>query len=324
MIEKILIKTPSKLNDLLRAYPFLHQLREEFPKVEITVIANVGQRNFMRLLPLGLRVFEIGDEYLSKVGIHKYAFRLNEVFNIDLFFDLDGNTNSAFLGQAFKARIRVGYKEGFRKFFYTHKIESNEFSCNEARYLNLLYRYLDKEQPAHIEIGKDFSFSSKPKIEPLFNIKDEVKFFTILINELADHKRIWRNFLMEFDDQKLLFWYPNNDLAVENLVNEFPHKANCLVERSGDYEKLIYVIENGVAVITDIEWVAVISSYYCAKTIYLNDGNDLPLDFSYFKSKPVFIKYEQDKPTEIEFVGERHKVNSEKQVADFLYDLYQL
>ena len=97
-IKKILVKLPRNNNDVFSSFPFLVTLSEEFPKAEINIIVEDNGSTALGYLPFKIKVFERPANKMSLIETHHYCANMNDIFNIDLFFDLENSLNSAFMG----------------------------------------------------------------------------------------------------------------------------------------------------------------------------------------------------------------------------------
>ncbi|RPJ78001.1 MAG: hypothetical protein EHM20_04945, partial [Alphaproteobacteria bacterium] len=102
IIRKILVKCPPGIENAFSTFPFFITLGEEYPKAEINIISEENCSLAYNFLPFKNHIFERPKEKLSFFETHHYCANLNDIFNVDLFFDLDNNFNSAFMGFNFR------------------------------------------------------------------------------------------------------------------------------------------------------------------------------------------------------------------------------
>ena len=95
--KKILVKVPPKKDELLQTFPFFINLYNEYPADEIYIICEEDCSPLFAFLPFKARVFERPKEKMDLIQTHHFVVNLHEVFNIDIFFDLENSFNSAFM-----------------------------------------------------------------------------------------------------------------------------------------------------------------------------------------------------------------------------------
>ena len=97
-INKILVKCPPMHTDAFSVFPFLMALGERFPKAEINLLCEENSSVAFNFLPYRVRCFERPKKKMSLIQTHHFCANLNDLFNIDLFFDLENSFNSSFMG----------------------------------------------------------------------------------------------------------------------------------------------------------------------------------------------------------------------------------
>jgi len=175
-IKKILVKLPRNNNDVFSSFPFLVTLSEEFPKAEINIIVEDNGSTALGYLPFKIRVFERPANKMSLIETHHYCANMNDIFNIDLYFDLENSLNSAFMGFNFRARERVGFEVKWNKYFLTKKIPDVPGISIEKKSMKLLEAYLEKPLfDVRINKSKE-SGALVEKIDALFKLPEPPNF----------------------------------------------------------------------------------------------------------------------------------------------------
>lgn len=117
--HRILILKPSSLGDIIHALPFLHVLRERFPKAHISWLV---KEEWTPLLNNHPELDEILSVPFRLWGINKLLRSVQQDF--DCVIDLQGLLRSGLLSGLSGAQIRIGFsdaREGGR-LFYTHTV----------------------------------------------------------------------------------------------------------------------------------------------------------------------------------------------------------
>ena len=210
--KRILVRAPSSKSLVIRSFPFFHQLKNEFPDAEIHVVLGQEITNFFPLLPFSstLQVHPLPVEKNSLPGIHHFAYNLHDVFNVDLFFDLDDNFKSAFLGLTFRCKERVGFATGLNKLFLTKSYEPRiKPLAPDAHRVDLLERFLGKKFGAFkvagvekkVEEDDSSSLVEKSKEDNPFQELAPPPFLFVVISDLSQEKNkvaFWEEFFDGF------------------------------------------------------------------------------------------------------------------------------
>ena len=159
-IKKVLVKCPDGSDKAFSLFPFMEVLSEEFPGAEIFTISEESDSFAFNFLPFKVKAFERPRDKKNFLKTHQYCANLHDIFNIDVFFDLENNFNSSFMGYNFRSTHRVGYETGWNKYFLNHNFViwnktsrnpvqsmSNRYlciSCSEYRTHNLTIEIISK------------------------------------------------------------------------------------------------------------------------------------------------------------------------------------
>jgi len=135
--NKILVRTPNWLGDLVMSHAFFKQLQLQFPQAEIHAIAKENLTGLMPLFTMVKKhvVFD-KNKYKGLFGLRKFAKQLNE--NYDYFFCLPDSFSSAFMGRFVKADLRIGYKNELRTFLLNESFAIPQNIHRVDKYVKLL------------------------------------------------------------------------------------------------------------------------------------------------------------------------------------------
>lgn len=294
-MKKILVRAPDDQESVILSFSFMHALKEEYPQDQIYIIASEQAYDLYSLLPFKvfLHLFPLNKNNLP--GIHHYAYNLNEVFNIDIYFDLIDDFKSTFMGFAFRAKERMGPDEGLKKYFLTKRFSPKVYSSCDLRSMDLLMSFTQK----------DFSqykiFCSK-----LAYLKGIIRPYLLLLIDdyvLDEEKRkLLLLFLNSFERQKFIFWNHEDDHYEKaqvranfysTLVSNNANNNEYEFLKSTNYEHLSQLILASKAVFSDQNWKVQLGAYY-AKDAYFWGEKKL-LASPYFKFSPSTLVMNNDK-----------------------------
>lgn len=272
-VKVIAIKLPFDLQERLLSFPFLHQIREKYPKADIHFITPKKQIEVLNLLPFHAFYHEFDEDEISNIfDVHRYCVTA-KIYNVDLFISLTNSFVDACLGLGLRARMRLGFSDGWKTLLLTHKTPrlSGHHVCEDflSLYSALAGANIEKKL-------KVMSRDLKPVIEewdslpyiavnlsPIrkASIEDE---FIELINNFENQRIVL--FASEDQDQAQLVIQPFMEkLSKKNLYINYVHQSWIELGRMLAYSR---------GVITFNGPLASFSAYVGAKTLVLYDSED--------------------------------------------------
>ncbi len=204
--EKILVRLPNWLGDMVMAYPFLDSLQRTYPEAEMTIVAKKGLEtlvpylgNFKKIIPFSKK------EFPGLRGAYRFGQLVGKSPIFDLFISLPDSFSAAVMGYATGARHRVGYRKELRQWMLTHPTNFPPAETHRSEvYRNLLIHY----HPATVIEKTDFLKIEHPeKVFPLPTGKKLV----FNVNSNADSRRLpvfkaleFINYWLETTDYQLI------------------------------------------------------------------------------------------------------------------------
>jgi len=247
-----------------------------------------------------------------------------EVFNVDIYLDLENSLKSSFLGVSFKAKHKLGYKNGMNSIFLSHKLESDDKKQDvniDEKYFNLFCSYENKNYPDY-KVKSFFEQKSKLK-------EKKEREILVILSHTVDYKNELLKMFTEFEEKKFFIALINK----VNLVNggdflkelKTQDSSNSFVSNNfSTYPDLQEGIIESAIVITDIEWISFISAYLGRDCFLLSRNN---------KAMPRFKYFESSSPLRISFVNgsiimnmekENQKISDIKGLVDFIHKFLDL
>ncbi len=326
-VRKILVKMPKNNNELFETYPFLITLSEEFPKAEINLIVEDGGSAALAYLPFKVKIFERPVTKTSLIETHHYCANLNDVFNIDLFLDLENSLNSAFMGFNFRAKERVGYEVKWNKYLLTKRYPAPLGGSVEENSLKLLELYL-QQNFSTVRILKDKDYGTQVEaIEALFKQVEPPKFIMIMLDNFTNVSRqidIWKKFFDSFENQKFAIWTKEDEGVISDLFASIDlGKNNLYMHRGSDPKEMIYMLGKMQGVITNNLFAEGLCNYFGVDAFSIFESEkDLPL-YRFFKCKPRRFIVEGEK---IKFLNleETKELSSMNELVDVLHFSFKL
>lgn len=327
-IKKILIKFPKGFNNAIGGLPFLVAVSEEFPKAELNIILEESDHLEFKFLPFKVNVFVRPAHQQSLHETHKFCVNLHEVFNIDLFFDLENTFNSAFMGFNFRAKERIGYIQSWNKLFLTKKFEKPQGNIPfEILSIKLLEKYLNKSFDT-LRISKELKDigSSSKEIEQLFIAPESSPVVLVMLDNFLNFSKqveIWKQFFDSFKGQKFVIWSREDEGGISDLMSTIDLGHNNLyLKRGHDLEGMSYLLRKVKGVITQNFWNEGLCNYLgvnCIHFLHEPDLAQIAPSFYYFKHKSVRVTYRSSEDKNLAFIIDDQTPRTMNEVVDFIH-----
>ncbi len=328
-IKKVLVKCPPNFDDAFNTFPFLFALSEEFPKAEINLLCEQGSSNAFNFLPFKFRAFERPKERLSLVQTHKFCANLNDIFNIDLFFDLENTINSSFMGYNFRARERVGYGVGWNKYFLTKNFVAEPSLSIEKKCVKLLELYVGKSIE-NLKVSRVRTEGQQiEKIEKLFEEPVPPKFILIMLDNFQNVSKqieIWKSFFDSFQNQKFII----TSLQDEDLISELFAQVdlghnNLYMHKGATTKEMVYLLNKVFGVVSNNIWAEGLCNYFGvnALTFFTEKKTSLP-DYKYFFFKPQRCFFGEVGKIEFAHGQEQRDYQEMNQIVDHIHFYFKL
>lgn len=333
-IRKILVKCPPGIENVFSVFPFLVTLGEEYPKAEINIIAEENCSAAFNFLPYRAYFFERPKQKRSLFQTHHYCANLNDVFNIDLFFDLENNFNSAFMGFNFRSIERVGYETGMNKYFLTKKFTPHLGSMIETESLNLLGLYKEKNyQTVKILKEKDEGLRVEA-VEQLFQEPIPPKFILIMLDNFKNvttQIELWTKFFDCFHGQKFIIWSMADDDLLADLFASVDLGNNSLFMHRGQMHKgqsakeLTYLLNKVRGVVVNNIWAEGLCTYYGVNALsFFSYPTPVFPTYEHFLAKPQRFIFSGSGLINYTYLTEKKEFTEMNQVVDRIHFLFKL
>lgn len=327
-IRKILIKFPRAQDDVVRCFPFVVTLSEEFPKAEINIIVEEGCSLALSYLPFKVKVFERPASKLSLIETHHYCANMHDIFNVDLFFDLENSVNSAFLGFNFRAKERIGYEIKWNKYLLTKKFPDPGNMAIGKKAMKLLELYLNKDF-RDVRISKSRETGKLiDNIEKLFQEPEPPKFIMIMLDSFANVSLqidLWKKFFDSFEKQKFVIWSLEDEGVISDLFASIDLGHNDLyMQRGNDSKEMIYLFSKMRGVIVNNVWAEGLCNYIGVDAIsFFTKKENWPV-YDFFKYHPQRVLFSPEGTIKYFILDEEKEWSEMNQVVDQIHLNFKL
>ncbi len=327
-IRKILVKFPRALNDVISCFPLIITLSEEFPKAEINIIVEEGCSLALNFIPFKIKVFERPKSRLTLIETHKYCANMHDIFNIDLFLDLENSLNSAFMGYNFRAKERVGYEIKWNKYLLTKKFPDQPHLTIEKKSMRLLELYLGKTL-ADVRISKSREAGlAITNIEKLFQEPEQPKFIMVMLDNFPNVSKnidLWKKFFDSFQGQKFVIWSMEDEGEISDIFASIDLGHNNLfMQRGSDSKEMIYLFSKMKGVIVNNVWAEGLCNYVGVDYVsFFNEKTDWPT-YEYFRYRPQRVLFNIDGSIKYYFLDEVREWSVMNQVVDQIHLNFKL
>jgi ADP-heptose:LPS heptosyltransferase len=328
-INKILVKCPPLADDSFKAFPFLIALSEEFPAAEINLVCEVNCSMAYNFLPFKLRAFERPLDKISLIQTHHFCANFHDIFNIDLFFDLENTFNSSFMGFNFRARERVGFGVGWNKYFLTKNFVNPESLNIEKKCMELLDLYTGKNHQDTKISRVRIEGQEIEKIEQLFQEPEPPKFIMIMLDNfqnISKQIKMWTAFFDSFQNQKFIIWSQYDEDLISELFFKIDLGGNSLyMHRGSSTKELVYLLNKVKGVVTNNIWSEGLCTYFGVNAVsfFNNQTVQLP-DYQYFYFKPQRFFIPDTGPIKYIYLDEDRELLEMNQIVDHIHFNFKL
>lgn len=327
-VRKILVKFPRTELEVVNCLPFLVTLSEEFPKAELNVIVEEGCSLILSFLPFKVKFYERPKTKLSLIETHHYCANLHDVFNVDLYFDLENTLNSAFMGFNFRSKERVGYEVKWNKYLLTKRYPDQPMMPMEKKSMKLLELYLNKNlNDVRISKSKE-NGQAIDNIEKLFQEPEPPKFIMIMLDSFATVSKqidLWKKFFDSFHGQKFVIWSRQDEGIISDLFASIDLGHNDLfMQRGANIKEMIYLFSKVRGVIVNDVWAEALCNYIGVDSISFFDKKENWPTYEYYKYRPQRILFNQDGSAQYFILDEVREYKEMNQVVDQLHLNFKL
>ncbi len=329
-IKKILIKAPEGLEQAFAIFPFLTLINQEFPEAELYMINEESDSLAYSFLPFKIKTFERPKDKKTLLKTHHFCANLNEVFNIDLFFDLENNFNSSFMGFNFRSTQRVGFETGWNKVFLTKKFRNDQAVTLEKKCIRLLELYTEKYFSDVQIIHPQEAGQEVAVIEKLFKEPKPPNFILVMLDKMANVTRqidIWKKFFDSFQNQKFIIWSLQDEDLISELFSKIDLGHNELfMHRGVNNQELIYIMNKVQGVVVNNVWAEGLCTYLGSNSVsFLNQSPVMLARYDYYKYKPMRFVFLEDKSSiKYSYHEEEKDFSDLNQIVDFLHFQFKL
>jgi ADP-heptose:LPS heptosyltransferase len=272
-VKVIAIKLPFDLQERLLSFPFLHQIHEKYPEADIHLITPKIQIEVLNLLPFQAYYHEFDEDEIETVfDVHRYTVTA-KIYNVDLFISLTNSFVDACLGMGLRARMRLGFSDGWKAMLLTHKVPRLA-----GHHLSEDYFSLYKEL-----VGENIESKLKVMSRDLTSVIQEwdtqpyIAINLSPIRQAAIEEEILE-LINHFEDQRIVLFSSEDQDKVQLLIEPFMERLskrnNYVHFIHKSWIELAKMLAFSRGVITFNGPTASLSAYVGAKTVIMYESED--------------------------------------------------
>lgn len=320
MKKKILVQLPNNEEKIVLSFPFLTELYLAYGDEEIHLIIAEEKSEILKFLPKKFLTHHLPEDKRSILGIHHFVYNLKDVFNVDIFFDLEETLKSAFLGFNFRSKERIGFDNGLNKLLLNETVQVSKNVSFDIRALELLKKKLN----INFEQRKYSPHEYIKTVEGIAKVSNHIASDFVVC--VMDAKRVNKNFEvfneiflgLENIRIKMSFWGEEDsnltiDQEIINKIELWPVRDTINRIVYGEYGQFIKYLFLSKGLITDIPWLGQMAAYFGISSFVYKEskkeGEFSVLQSLTFTAWPSFFKkennsiklYDGDEKKEISF-----------------------
>jgi ADP-heptose:LPS heptosyltransferase len=215
----IVIKLPFDLQERVLAFPFMHALNERYPKSELHIITPQKDIEVLNLLPFKA-YYHVFDEDEMQTIFDAHRFVVNAKINrVDIFVSLTNSFVDAFLGLALKAKIRLGFSDGWKTLIFNQKTTRPKGHHISEEFFALLKEHLRGTFDTKLKVmSRDLS--------PVIEDWDKLPYIAINLSPIrsATIETEWIELISRFENQRFVFFASEERDKVQLLFDTFLSK----------------------------------------------------------------------------------------------------
>jgi ADP-heptose:LPS heptosyltransferase len=271
--DSIVIKLPNDSLERILCFPFLHKIKEIYPKAEIHLISESTDLDILNLLPFRAYYHEFSqNDYKSILDAHRLAV-MSKIFKTDLFISLTDSLPDATLGLWFRAKKRLGFSGKWKSLFFNQRTLRPLGLHKSEEPFELLKVHLNKSIDSNNKIiSREFpSIIDNWEADP---------YIAIHLNNLSEDfiTEKWVELISYFEDQKFIFYSHSDQDKIQLLVTSFLSRLS----KKNRYENFLFksnveiakMISFAQGVITFEGFGANFSAYCGTRTLVLHRKTD--------------------------------------------------
>jgi hypothetical protein len=326
--KKILVKVPVKKEDLFQTFPFFSVLRNEYPLDDIYIICEENCAIIFTFLPFPIKVFSRPKDKMNLIQTHHFVANLHDVFNINLYFDLENSFNSAFMGLNFRAPVRVGLDTGWNKHLLTHRVPFLESMSIEKKSMQILEKYTQKDFQDTKIFCENVDLQVVEKVDKLFNEPELPKIIMVMLNNLESTVKeieFWKRFFDGFSNQKFIIWSWDDQDAISMIFSKIDMGRNNLTMHTGCFvNELTYIFSKISGVVTTNILSESLCSFYGVDSISIMSEAMENSSYAFYRYKPRRIRFKSENPDIFYHESEDRNFESLNAVIDYLHFQFKL
>lgn len=306
-MKKVLIRFPDNYDEALQSLPSFDLLQHDKDIQEINVLSRLDLVSDLSRFYPQVKFYRHPDEKLSLFAAHKFAVNTQELFNIDFYFDLVGDLESASLGYFFKSEKRIGAKGQMKSWLYNTKIE-NPPSFKQDQILTYL-------KAAKFEIDGSFKktleFREEDEASPFVNnaLKDltELTFGFPKKEDLLKHADFLRELFDALEEKQIRFVFWDDKKANSDEVFHWYDTLNKENKYYFDFFQNHYevlALANHTKLFATSEpWLATLACIFTVNPLVLSTKKHQASAMPFFKGQRRFLNV-SEATKEITYNGE--------------------
>lgn len=270
-IISIAVKLPLGLQERILSFPFLHALKEAYPKSEIHLITPKENIEVLNLLPFKAYYHEIEDEDLTNIfDVHRYCANTN-IFNLDIFINLTNSFTDACLGLGLRAKKRVGFSDNWKTLVLNHKVPRLSGHHLVEEYFSL---FKELTGSSFVPEKKVVSRELKPIVQ-----SDE-SYMAINLSPLRESmiEEEFIELISQFENQTIVLFASDEQVRTQMLMDSFiqklPKKNTYINFTYRDWIELGRMVSYATGVITYSGSVGALASYVGTPAVILYENED--------------------------------------------------
>lgn len=214
----IVIKMPDSLIERIMAFPAIHLIRDAYPEADIHFICSEYKIELLYALPFeGFWHSWNHEEIKSVLDVHRFVTQLT-IPQVDIFISFSGTLNDLSLGTFLAAKKKVGFAEGWKRWFTTFPLKRPMGYHLSDDFLFLYREFTNRRIP------EDLKVKSREMLN--YYTEEEKPFLAIDLSPfpLGGIDSFWVDFISLYDNKRFVFFFSEDEAKGALLTDRFIEK----------------------------------------------------------------------------------------------------
>lgn len=272
-VKVIAIKLPFDLQERFHTFPFLHAIRELYPKADLHFITPKKQIEILNLLPFQAYYHEFDENEIQNIfDVHRFCV-FAKIYKVDLFISLTNGFSDACLGFGLWAKQRLGFSDGWKTLVLNQKTPRPIGHHVSEDFFELYKTHVGQALDTKIKV-------MSRELPYVISDYDSAPYMAINLSPMRGSiiDPAWKTYMEFLEGQRIIFFATEDQgavaLQIENFMASLSPRNNYAFFPSRDWIEIGKLLAYAKGCITYSGAAACLSTYVGTKTLIMYDREE--------------------------------------------------